>query len=77
MTNNKQETSVEWLFNQMFDPTYPALEQINWLEHAKEMQKQQTIEFAVEYTYGTKRVGAPLKEDFIKLYEKNYGGGEQ
>jgi hypothetical protein len=77
MTNNKQETSVEWLFNKMFDPTYPAGEQINWLEHAKEMQKQQMIEFAVEYTYGTKRVGAPLKEDFIKLYEKNYGGGEQ
>jgi hypothetical protein len=77
MKNNKQETSVEWLFNKMFDPTYPAGEQINWLEHAKEMQKQQTIEFAVEYTYGTKRVGAPLKEDFIKLYEKNYGGGEQ
>jgi hypothetical protein len=77
MKNNKQETSVEWLFNKMFDPTYPAGEQINWLEHAKEMQKQQTIEFAIEYTYGTKRVGAPLKEDFIKLYEKNYGGGEQ
>ena len=77
MTNNKQETSVEWLFNKMFDPTYPAGEQINWLEHAKEMQKQQMIEFAVEFTYGTKRVGAPLKEDFIKLYEKNYGGGEQ
>ncbi len=77
MKNNKQETSVEWLFNQMFDPTYPAGEQINWLEHAKEMQKQQMIEFAVEFTYGTKRVGAPLKEDFIKLYEKNYGGGEQ
>jgi hypothetical protein len=77
MKNNKQETSVEWLFNKMFDPTYPAGEQINWLEHAKEMQKQQMIEFAIEYTYGTKRVGAPLKEDFIKLYEKNYGGGEQ
>jgi hypothetical protein len=77
MKNNKQETSVEWLFDKMFDPTYPAGEQINWLEHAKEMQKQQMIEFAVEFTYGTKRVGAPLKEDFIKLYEKNYGGGEQ
>ena len=77
MTNNKQQTAVEWLWDQMFDPTYPAGEQMEWLEQAKEMQKQQTIEFAVEYTYGTKRVGAPLKEDFIKLYEKNYGGGEQ
>jgi hypothetical protein len=35
------------------------------------------IEFAVEYTYGTKRVGASLKEDFIKLYEQTYEGGEQ
>jgi hypothetical protein len=46
-------------------------------QQAKEMEKEQMIDFAVEYTYGTKRVGASLKEDFIKLYEQTYGGGEQ
>jgi hypothetical protein len=74
MTNNKQQTAVEWLEQEMLKPNL-SMKEI--LEQAKEMQKQQTIEFAAEYTYGTKRVGAPLKEDFIKLYEKNYGGGEQ
>ena len=40
--SNKQ-TAVEWLFDQMFDPTYPAGEQIEWLEQAKEMEKEQII----------------------------------
>ena len=29
MTNETKQTAVEWLFNQMFDPTYPALEQVS------------------------------------------------
>jgi hypothetical protein len=50
MTNNKQQTAVEWLFNKMFDPTYPAGEQINWLEQAKAMQKQQAEHYATFIT---------------------------
>jgi hypothetical protein len=73
MSNNKQQTPVEWLQSIELERD---LTLADW-KNAKEMEKQQTIEFAAEYTYGTKRVGAPLKEDFIKLYEKNYGGGEQ
>jgi hypothetical protein len=38
MTNDKQQTAVEWLFDKMFDPTYPAGEQINWLEQAKDRE---------------------------------------
>jgi hypothetical protein len=38
MTNNKQQGAVDWLFDKMYDPTYPAGEQINWLGHAKEME---------------------------------------
>jgi hypothetical protein len=42
------------------------------LQEFKEMEKQEMIEFAINYTYGTKRVGTPLKEDFIKLYNETY-----
>jgi hypothetical protein len=73
MENNKQQTAVEWLQSIELQRD---LTLADW-KQAKEIEKQQTIEFAIEYTYGTKRVGLPLKEDFIKLYEKNYGGGEQ
>jgi uncharacterized UBP type Zn finger protein len=41
MKNEKKETAVDWLFNQMFDPTYPAGEQMEWLEQAKEMEENQ------------------------------------
>ncbi len=53
MSNNKQQTAVEWLFDQMFDPTYPAGEQINWLEQAKEIEKKQIIKAIIDrYTNG-------------------------
>ena len=71
--NNKQQSSVEWLQSIELERD---LTLADW-KQAKEMEKHRMIEFAVEYTYGTKRVGAPLKEDFIKLYEQTYGGGEQ
>jgi hypothetical protein len=47
------------------------------LQEFKEIEKQEMIEFAIKFTYGTKRVGASLKEDFIKLYNETYGGGDK
>jgi hypothetical protein len=76
MKNNKQETSVEWLFNKMFDPTYPAGEQINWLEHAKEMQKQQAIKLHYEYELYV-MMNESVVMTFGQFYKQTYGGGEQ
>ena len=76
MSNNKQETSVEWLFNQMFDPTYPAGEQINWLEHAKEMHRQQAIKLHYEYELYV-MMNESVVMTFGQFYEQTYGGGEQ
>jgi hypothetical protein len=73
MTNNKQITAVEWLWEIAYNR---ELTVEDW-KQAKAMHKEETIEFAINYTYGTKRVGASLKEDFITLYEQTYGGGEQ
>jgi hypothetical protein len=41
MTNNKQQTAVEWLFDKMFDPTSPIGEQINWFDQAKAMHREE------------------------------------
>ena len=80
--SNKQQTAVEWLFDKMFDPTYPAAEQINWLEQAKEMEKEQIKNRAVEsyylytqYLYRLPKVGgATVEMDFEQWYNETYGG---
>jgi hypothetical protein len=37
MSNNKQ-SSVEWLMDKLFDPSYMQKEQLEWFEQAKEME---------------------------------------
>jgi flagellar biosynthesis/type III secretory pathway protein FliH len=44
--SDKQQTAVEWIFNKMFDPTYSSNTQIEWLEHAKEMENDE-MELAI------------------------------
>lgn len=70
MENNKQQTAVKWLFDKMFDPTYPAEEQINWLEHAKEMEKEQIIH---SYNQSWHFRDKPY-ETAEKHYNETYGG---
>jgi len=70
MKNNKQQTAVKWLFDKMFDPTYPAGEQINWLEHAKEMEKEQIIH---SYNQSWHFRDKPY-ETAEKYYNETYGG---
>jgi hypothetical protein len=69
MTNNKQQTAVEWLFNQMFDPTHPTGEQINWLEQAKEMEKDQH-----EKTWAKSRIEKEIHEWYMceKTFNEYY-----
>ena len=78
--DNKQQTALEQFAIALYEKGL-LIGNGDWmqdvLQEFKEMEKEQTIEFAINYTYGTKRVGASLKEDFIKLYEQTYGGGEQ
>jgi hypothetical protein len=78
MTNNKQQTAVEWLWDQMFDPTYPAGEQMEWLEEAKEMEQNQItlahIDAAI-FTEWDENTDARKNAD--QYYEQIYGGGEQ
>lgn len=71
MKKEKKETAVDWLFNQMFDPTYPAGEQMEWLEQAKEMEKEQIRK---AYCDGEYYKDTKLSTDY---YEQIYGGNDQ
>ena len=65
MTNNKQQTTVEWLEQEMLKPNL-SMKEI--LEQAKEMEKDQHIK---SWETGL------MKVDFNEYYEQTYGGGEQ
>jgi len=77
MKNKKKETAVEWLFDQMFDPTYPAGEQMEWLEQAKEMEQNQItlahIDAAI-FTEWDENTDARKNAD--QYYEQIYGGND-
>ena len=68
MTNNKQQTAVEWLEQQTRKPEWHTLKRGDIFEQAKEMEKEQIIN-AVD--------GFPLANrnlDGSEYYEKTYGG---
>jgi hypothetical protein len=85
MTNNKQQTAVEWLAEQMEilhydywaehiskDEKNQRLKQLK--EQAKEMEKEQIIKAASDHCYPTCELATIDAEQY---YNETYGGGEQ
>jgi hypothetical protein len=72
MTNNKQQTAVEWL--QLIE-LERDLTLADW-KQAKEMEKQQAIKLYYEYDLYVLREEGIIKT-FGQFYNETYGGGEQ
>jgi hypothetical protein len=86
MTNNKQQTAVEWFHQKTWDlkiqlekgeisigeyaNTYATL-----YEQAKEMEKQRMIEFA--QSYAVIHCMGDITKNADEYYNETYGGGEQ
>ena len=90
MTNNKQQTAVEWLAEQMEilhydywaehiskDEKNQRLKQLK--EQAKEMEKEQTINFTEDWYFNGPLlgVGIDVKNTIEEHFNKTNGGGEQ
>jgi hypothetical protein len=73
MTNNKQQTAVEWLQSIELERD---LTLADW-KQAKEMEKELTIRFALFYAYGQDNVSEQLRAKIEKWYDKIYEGGKQ
>ena len=71
MSNNKQQTAVEWLMDKLFDPSTMVKEQIQWFEEAKELEKQQIMK-AVYDSMGTNF--DPNMGRAEQYYNEIYGG---
>jgi hypothetical protein len=74
MTNNKQQTAVDWLENQLKD--YIGGIFTDTFEQAKEMEKDQIND---AYFQGFEdNVWDSLDDNFnLEYYNETYGGGEQ
>ena len=81
MTNNKQQTAVEWFdektFNQIELLKHLCINEeqfrnnmLIFREQAKEMEKERMIKFCFDWFISKEK-------NIRKYYEQTYGGGEQ
>jgi hypothetical protein len=89
MTNNKEQTAVEWLFSETLGITLQLankrishrnweLQMVKLYEKAKEMQKELMKGMYVEGSFAKMRYYDGLEYiDAEQYYNETYGGGEQ
>ena len=72
MTNNKQQTAVEWLVEKMLNQDWYTYKSLKFIEQAKEMEKEQIIE---AFKHGEL---PPLFVNFDaeQYYNETYGGNK-
>jgi hypothetical protein len=63
------KTAVEWLFDQIENEGKCIYEVI---KQAKEMEKENTINFAIQYMFGRTDIGSNLRNDFIQKYNETF-----
>jgi hypothetical protein len=74
MSNETKQTAVEWLLDRIEDVDLTEKIWENVKQQAKEMEKEQSIKFALYYTFGEQEISEDLKIDIEKLYNETYGG---
>jgi hypothetical protein len=77
MTNNKQQTPVEWLIEQFYNNE--GMLTTKKLLKAKEMEKERTINFTEDWYFNGPLlgVGIDVKNTIEQHFNKTYGGCEQ
>ena len=83
MTNNKQQTAVDILCGKLAMKLGIPQAITFYIDHqeeireAKEMEKEQMIDFAIKCMFNSDDIGSNLRNHFIQKYNETYGGGEQ
>ena len=83
MTNNKQQTAVEWLNEQLQNNVHHTIRiPLDIIQQAKEMEKQMTIKLYADYenyleeAFKNQCGGQAVILSFQEFYEQNYGGNK-
>jgi len=77
MKNNKQQTVVEWLEQEMLKPNL-SMKEI--LQKAKEMERQRMINFTEDWYFNgfpLEGGGGDVEETIEQHYNQTYGGDKQ
>ena len=81
MTNNKQQTAVEWLNEQLQNNVHHTIRiPLDIIQQAKEMEKERMIDFAnncIKQIEVSDTCELLMVESPKDLYEQTYGGAEQ
>jgi hypothetical protein len=88
MTNNKQQTAVEWLIEKLLDLDYEYAKGLitlgvwserknSLIEQAKEMEKEQIINAFCNGDNTDCTSEQNIEEFAEQYYQQTYGGGEQ
>jgi len=88
MTNNKQQTAVEWFLDQLIEHRIIIVDKTTYqvkykheilLEQAKEMEKEKTIKFTEDWYFNGPLLGEGIdvKSTIEQHFNNTYGGGEQ
>jgi hypothetical protein len=70
-----KQTAVEWLYEQIENKDMGEIPMwvYEFIEQSKEMEKENTINFAIQCMFSTKDIGSNLKNDFfIKKYNETF-----
>jgi hypothetical protein len=65
-----KQTAVEFLMEKLFDPSTMVQEQIEWFEQAKQMEKEQMVDFAFKY-------GDLATREIADAFDKEYKTNEK
>jgi hypothetical protein len=76
MSNDKQQTAVEWFEKETRKPEWHSLKRGDILEQAKEMEKKQ-IKNAYNDGHTDGFTAKPGLTSGTMYYNETYGGGEQ
>jgi hypothetical protein len=70
------ETAVEEFLNAIKDQIPLSNEHLEMIEsyalQCKEMEKENTINFAIQYMFGRTDIGSNLRNDFIQKYNETF-----
>ena len=86
MSNNKQ-SSIECFLDKLIEHQIIKVGQTTYggkvnykheilFEQAKEMHKEEMINFAIKCMYNSDDIGSNLKNYFIKKYDERFGGNK-
>ena len=75
--DDKQQTAVEWLYNELLNAEPNVLEWNKLLEQAKEMEKEKMIEFSEQvFRNRYNEVYQSLTKVATDTYNETYGGNK-